>query len=42
MDTVILRSLFVICGGPLACAVATIGVVYLAWMMSRPDNGWDR
>jgi hypothetical protein len=42
MDTIILRFVLVFCGGPLACAVVAFGVVYLAWVMSRPHNGWDR
>lgn len=42
METIILRFLLAFCGGPLACVVAAIGVVYTAWVMSRPNNGWDR
>ncbi len=42
MTAIILRFLLVFCGGTLACVVTAIGVVYLAWVMSRPDNGWDR
>ena len=42
MATIILRFLLVLCGGTLACVAGAIGVVYLAWVMSRPDNGWDR
>jgi len=42
MDTIILRFLLAFCGGPLVCVGTAIGIVYLAWVMSRPDNGWDQ
>ncbi len=30
--------------GTVSCAFGLLmsGAVYLAWKMSRPDNGWDR
>ncbi len=42
MASMILRLLLVGCGGPFACVVVGVGLLYLAWRMSRRDNGWDR
>jgi hypothetical protein len=42
MATIILRFLLVLCGGSLMCLGTGVGVIYLAWAMSRRDNGWDR
>lgn len=42
MDMILLRFLLAFCGGPLACMGTAIGVGYLAWVMSRPDSGWNR
>ena len=42
MTMILLRFLLVFCGGSFALAITVIGSVYLAWVMSRPDNGWDR
>jgi len=42
MTAMVLRFLLVCCGGPLACAIVGVGVLYSAWLMSRRDNGWDR
>lgn len=42
MAAIILHFLLVLCGGSLVCLVTGVGVVYLAWVMSRRDNGWDR
>jgi hypothetical protein len=42
MTAVTLRFLLVACGGPLACALTCIGVLYSAWRLSRRSNGWDR
>lgn len=42
MTEVALRFLLVACGGPLACVLTCIGVLYSAWRMSRRGNGWDR
>ncbi len=38
----ILRFLFLFCGISMACMFAGFGVFFLAWVMSRRDNGWDR
>lgn len=42
MIAAILRFLFLFCGGALACVFAACGVLYFAWVMSRPGNGWER
>jgi len=38
----ILRFLFLIGGLSMACTFAGFGVFFLAWIMSRRGNGWDR
>ena len=38
MNAMILRLLLVCGGGPLACVVAGVSVLYLAWWMSRRDR----
>ena len=42
MTGIILRLLFLFCGGTLGCAITAFGVLYFAWVMSRRDNGWER
>lgn len=42
MTAMILRFLWVACGGSLAFTLTCVGVLYSAWRMSRRDNGWDR
>lgn len=42
MTTILFRFLLAFCGASLTCLVTGIGVVYLAWVMSQRDNGWDR
>lgn len=42
MAAMILRFLLVCGGGPLACVVVGVGILYSAWRMSRRDNGWNR
>lgn len=42
MIGMILRFIFLFCGGTLVCAITAFGVLYFAWVMSRRDNGWER
>lgn len=48
MAEMLTRFLLVVCGGSLACLVASAGVLYSAWRMSRRGApreggiGWDR
>ena len=48
MTAMVLRLLLVCCGGPLACMVVGVGILYSAWRLSRRDNpreggiGWNR
>ncbi len=38
----ILRFLFLFCGVSMTFVFAGFGVFFMAWIMSRRDNGWDR
>ena len=42
MTADILRFLFLFFGVSMACAFAGFGVFFLAWVMSRKGNGWER
>jgi hypothetical protein len=38
----ILRFLFLLGGISMACLFAGMGLFFLAWVMSRRENGWDK
>jgi hypothetical protein len=38
----LLRFLSLFCGVFMACGLAGFSVIFMAWIMSRRDNGWDR
>lgn len=42
MMAMILHFLLALCGVSLVGVLICIFILYSAWRMSRPDNGWDR
>jgi len=42
MSADILRFFFLFCGVSMASAFAGFGVFFMAWILSRNHNGWDR